>query len=123
MSSKTERLIFSGREDDLMYFAKQFEARMQSLKVGKVLSGEATYLDYVQFVRNNSLEGQRWQAIEKGREKQEEKKKTLWCELVQALDKTKHQFFFLDHIRVIALEVGMYCVSASKFSRDLSCIN
>ena len=38
------------------------------LKLGKVLSGEATYLDYVQTVRNNSSKEQRRQAIEKGRE-------------------------------------------------------
>ena len=72
MSLKTKGLVFSGREDDL-YFAERFEARMHSLKLGKVLSWEATYLDYMQVVRNNSLEEQ--QAIEKGREELEEKKK------------------------------------------------
>ena len=92
MSSKLERLVFSGREDDFLYFAEQFEARMHSLKLGKVLSGEATYLDYVPAVRNNSSEEQRRQAIEKGREELEEKKKTLWYELVQALDKTSVLF-------------------------------
>ena len=92
MSSKLERLVFSGREDDFLYFAEQFEARMHSLKLGKVFSGEATYLDYVPGVRNNSSEEQRRQAIEKGREELEEKKKTLWYELVQALDKTSVLF-------------------------------
>ena len=92
MSSKLERLVFSGREDDFLYFAEQFEARMHSLKLGKVLSGEATYLDYVPAVRNNSSEEQRRQAIEKGREELEEKKKTLWYELVHALDKTSVLF-------------------------------
>ena len=103
MSSKLERLVFSGREDDFLYFAEQFEARMHSLKLGKVLSAEATYLDYVPAVRNNSSEEQRRQAIEKGseeleeggkkgREELEEKKRTLWYELVQALDKTSVLF-------------------------------
>ena len=55
MSSKSERLVFRGREDDFLYFAEQFEARMHFLKLGEVLSGEATYLDYMQTVRNNSL--------------------------------------------------------------------
>ena len=86
MSSKTERLVLSGREDDFLYFAEQFEARMHSLKLGKVLIGEAIY------VRNNSSEEQRRQAIEKGREELEEKMKTLWYELVQALDKTSVLF-------------------------------
>ena len=74
MSSKLERLVFSGREDDFFFFAEQFEASMHSLKLGKVLSGEATYLGYVPAVRNNSSEEQRRQAIEKGREELEEKK-------------------------------------------------
>ena len=65
---------------------------MHSLKLGKVLSGEATYLDYMQTVRNNSSEEQRRQAIEKGREELEEKNKTLCYELVQALDKTSVLF-------------------------------
>ena len=55
----------------------KFEARMHSLKLGKVPSGEANYLDCVAAVRNNSSEEQRRQAIEKGREELEEKKKTL----------------------------------------------
>ena len=93
---------------------------MHSLKLGKVLSREATYLDYMQTVGNNSAGEQLRQAIEKGREELEEKKKTLWYELVQALD--KRQFFFLDHIRVIALELGTSCVNASKVLRDLSYI-
>ena len=67
MSSKTNRVVFSGREDDFKYFAEQFEARMHSSKLGKVPSGEAAYLDYLQAVRNNSSEEQRRQAIEKGR--------------------------------------------------------
>ena len=72
MSSKSERLVFSGCEDDFLYFAEQFEARMHSFKLGKVLSGEATYLDYMQTVRNNSSEEQRRQATEKGRKELEE---------------------------------------------------
>ena len=92
MSSKSERLAFSGREYDFLYFAEQFEARMHSLKLGKVLTGAATYLDYMQTVRNNSSEEQRRQAIEKGREELEAETKTLWYELVQALDKTSVLF-------------------------------
>ena len=75
-----------------MCFAEQFEARLLSLKLGKVLSREATYLNYMQTVRNNSAGELRRQAIEKGRVELEEKKKTLWYELVQALDKTSMLF-------------------------------
>ena len=65
---------------------------MHSLKLGKVLSGEATCLDYVQTFRINSSEEQRSKTIEKGREELEEKKKTFWYELVQVLDKTSVLF-------------------------------
>ena len=68
---------------------------MHSLKMGKVLSREATYLDYMQTVGNNSAVEQRRQAIKKGREELEEKKKISWYELVQALDKTS--ILFLRH--------------------------
>ena len=80
-----------------MYFAEQFEARIHSLKLSKVLSGGAIYLDYVQTVKIDSSEQQRRQAIEKGREELEQKKKTLWYELVQALD--IRSIFFSDHVR------------------------
>ena len=94
---------------------------MHSLNLGKFLSGEATYLGYVQAVRNNSSEEQRRQAIQKGQKELEEKKKTLWYKLAQALDKTS--VLFLDYIRVMGLELEMYCVKASKKSRDFSYIN
>ena len=46
----------------------------------------------MQAVRYNSSEEQIRQAIEKGREKIQEKKKTLWYELVPTLDKTSVLF-------------------------------
>ena len=75
-----------------MCFAEQFEAGKHSLKLDKVLSRDATYLDYMQTVRNNSAGDQRRQAIEKGRQELEDKKKTLCYELVQSLDKTSILF-------------------------------
>ena len=38
-------------------------------------------------VRNGASEEQRAQAVNKGREELEERKRTFWFELVQALDK------------------------------------
>ena len=74
MSLKTEILVFSGRKDDFLHFAEQFEARIHSLKVGKALSGDAPYLDYIKTVRNNSSQEQRRLAIEKRREELEDRK-------------------------------------------------
>ena len=47
-------------------------------------------------VRNGASEEQRAQAINKGREELEERKRTLWYELVQALDK-KSVLFLIPH--------------------------
>ena len=49
--TKTVRLVFSRCEEDFLYFADQFEARMQPIKLGKVLGEDATYLDYMQAVK------------------------------------------------------------------------
>ena len=84
MSSKSEKLVFSRREVDFLYFAEQLEARIHSLKLGKVRK-----LDQL---GNNYSEEQRRQAIEKGWEELEEKKKTLWYKLDQVLDKTSVLF-------------------------------
>ena len=75
MSLKTKGFVFSGRGDDFLYFAEQFEVRMHSLNLGKVLSGETICLDYIQAVRNNSSEERRRLAIEK--RALEEKKKNF----------------------------------------------
>ena len=96
MSSKSEGIIFSGREDDFVYFAEQFEARIHSLKLGKVLIGDATHEDYMPSVRNGASDEQRAQAVNKGREKLEERKGTLCYQLVQALDK-KSVLFLRSH--------------------------
>ena len=52
MDSKRERLVSIGCKDFLS-FGEQLDARMHSIKLGKVLSGDDTYLGYMQPVRNN----------------------------------------------------------------------
>ena len=56
MISKSERTNFNGREDEFVFFTEQFEARVQSLKLGNVLNGDATPEDYMLTVRNGSSE-------------------------------------------------------------------
>ena len=45
MSSKSERIIFSWREDDFVYFAEQFEDFTNLFKIGKVSTGDAVNED------------------------------------------------------------------------------
>ena len=63
MSSESESKILSGREDDFVYFAEQFEARIHSLKL--VLTDDDTYKDYMPNVRNGASEEQRTHAVKK----------------------------------------------------------
>ena len=69
---------------------------MHSLKLGKVLTGEAIHDDYMPSVRNGASEEQIAQAVNKGREELEKRKRTLLYELVQALDK-KSVLFMRAH--------------------------
>ena len=69
MSSKSERITFSGREDGFVCFAEQFEARVHSLKLGRATTGDATHEKYMPTVRNGASEEQRAQVVNKGRKK------------------------------------------------------
>ena len=92
---------------------------MLSVKLGKVLSRKATYLDYMQTVRNISAGKQRRQAIEKGREELEVKKKTLWYELVQALD-IKSMLFLRQHKGDCTRVWDLLCKRFKSFERPHS---
>ena len=67
MSSKAEKIIFNGHEDDFVFFAEQFEALIHSIKLGKVLTGDASHKDYMPKVSNGASEEQRAQAVNKRR--------------------------------------------------------
>ena len=60
------------------------------MKLGKVLTGDATQENYIPTARNGAS------GVNKGREELEERKKTLWYEPVQALDK-KSVLFLRPH--------------------------
>ena len=114
MSSKLERLVFSGRKDDFLNLAEQFEARMHSLKLVKILSGEATYLDYMQIVRNNSSTQASYRKRAGSIRREEEDF------VVRFSSGFRQNIIFLDDISVMALELRAYCVNASKFRETLA---
>jgi hypothetical protein len=80
--SKTKRLEFSGKDEDFCCFAEQFEAKMYSLKLHKVL------LDRVTTPEKTDPEDN---AAKVTREKEEadlaELRYQVWCELIQCLDR------------------------------------
>ena len=65
--SKSERIVFSGKED-FLYFAEQFEARIFHLKLNKVINREVDEKDFAPSVRNNATVEQREASLRKGRE-------------------------------------------------------
>ena len=111
--------MLSEREDLFLNFAQHFEVRLHLVLFSKFVSGESTYLDSVQDVRNKSFEEQRRQATEKCREELEEKKKILWYKLPESLDK-KSVLFLRPHNRDDTRD-EMYSINGSKnVLRDLS---
>ena len=63
--SKSERIVFSG-EEDFLYFAEQFEARIFHLKLNKVINREVDEKDFESSVRNNATVEQKDAFLEKG---------------------------------------------------------
>ena len=79
---KLERIVFSGKEEDFLYFAEQFEARILHLKLNKFINREVDEKDFAPIVRNNAIVEQREASLRKGREILEEKNCMFgmsWC--------------------------------------------
>ena len=79
--------MFSGKEEDFLYFAEQLEARIFHLKLIKVINRELDEEDFAPNVRNIATVEQREASLRKGREILGEKELHVWYELVQCLDK------------------------------------
>ena len=85
--SKTDRIVFSGKEEDFSYFEEQFEALIFNLKLNKILDETVDYRNFMPSLRPNASSDQKQAAIDKGKESFEEKQLHIWYELVQSLDK------------------------------------
>ena len=71
--SKTDRIVFSGKEKDFSYFEEQFEARIFHLKLNKILDETVDYRNFMPSLRPNASSDQKQAAIDKGKEIFEEK--------------------------------------------------
>ena len=65
--SKSERIVFSGKEEDFLYFEEQFEARIFHLKLNKVINREVDEKDFAPSVRKNATAEQREASLRKWR--------------------------------------------------------
>ena len=85
--SKSESIVFSGKDEDFLYFAEQFEARIFHLELNKIINRELDEKDFAPLVRIDATVEQRVATLRKGREILEEKELHVWYELVQCLVK------------------------------------
>ena len=46
-SKKIEKLFFSGKEEEFVYFSEQFEARTYVLKLNKNLDGTVEFIEFL----------------------------------------------------------------------------
>ena len=94
MNSKTtDKLFFSGEEEDFVYFSEQFEAGMYVLKLNENLDGTIVYRDFIPTLRGRHSQEQIEVADRKGKEIFVEKQMAIWYEVVQCLDKKSVSFF------------------------------
>ena len=68
MSDKNERVRFSEKGEEFLYFSEQFDARNFVIKLYKVLDVSSTFEDYVPSTRPNASRAEKDAAIDKGRE-------------------------------------------------------
>ena len=88
MNSKTiDKLFFSGKEEDFVYFSEPFEARMYVLKLNKILDGTVGFRDFIPTLRGRPSQEQIDAADRTGKQIFDEKQLAIWYELVQCLDK------------------------------------
>ena len=85
---KLSCVLFSGKEEDFTYFQEQFEARMYCLKMLDVMERRVTEKEMEQKLREGTNQEGRNKAKEKAESMMKDKRRMIWCELVQALDKT-----------------------------------
>ena len=59
MNSKTiDKLSFSGKEEDFVYFSEQFDARMYVSKFNKILDGNVGYMEFIPTLRGRPSQEQ-----------------------------------------------------------------
>ena len=116
MNSKaTDKVFFSGKEEDFVYFSEQFEARMYVLKLNKILDGTVGYREYIPTLRGQPSEEQNDAADRKGKEIFDEKQMAICYELAQCLD--RKSVLFLRPYRGKDLKLGACCVRGLKLLR------
>ena len=120
MNSKIiDKLFFSGKEEDYVYFSEQLEARMFVLKLNKIIDGTVGYRELIPTVMRRPSQEQIDAADKKRKviiEIFDEKQMSIWYELVQCPDKKSG--LFLREYRGKGSEAwSVLCKRFKKFER------
>ena len=116
MNSKTiDKLFFSGKEEDFVYFSEQFEGRMYVLKLNKILDGTVGYREFIPTLRGRPSQEQIDAADRKGKEIFDKNRWRFGMNLFSA--SIRSQFYFCDHIGEKDLKLGACCVRGLKVLR------
>ena len=75
--TKTDRITFSGKEEDFSYFEEHFEARSFHLKINKILDGKVDYRNFMPSLRPNANRDKK-AAIDEGKKTFKEKQLLIW---------------------------------------------
>ena len=86
-SCRSKSVYFSGQEEDFAYFQDQFEAKMFNMKLLRVLKGQCDETEFEKNLKPNASEEAKFRNKQQTREKFEELKMRVWCEIIQSLDK------------------------------------
>ena len=105
---KRRHVVFSGKED-FFNFQEQFEARMYKMKLLEVLESSVTVRDIEQKLEGGSHEAKA-KAKERAENVMEDRKRMIWCEMVQALNKKNGLYLrpYKDGPRAWKVLCGLY---------------
>ena len=91
-SCRSKGVYFSGKEEDFASFQDQLGAKMFNMKFLRVLKGQCDETEFEKNLKPNASEEAELRNKQQAREKFDELKMRVWCEIIQSLDKRSSMF-------------------------------
>ena len=91
-SCRSKGVYFSGKDQDFAYFQDQFEVKMFNMKLLTVLKGQCDETQFEKNLKPNASEEAKFRNKQHAREKFDELKMRVWCEIIQSRDKRSAMF-------------------------------
>ena len=91
-SCRSEGGYFSEKEEDFAYFQNQFEAQIINMKLLRVFKGHYDEPEFEKNLKLNASEEAKLRNKQQAREKFDELKIRVWCEIIKTLEKRSGMF-------------------------------